>query len=214
LINHLALFSTGTFHQGTVRRSSLFSRYNIKKNDYALKAGLGYFTKTSMIFNIIETYIGVGLYNVDNYWYFVKDTPLEGVESTQAKFWNIFWQLNAAISEERSEFTYALRFAYSHYPHFKFYSTHLNSHYISNYENVWGLNADPVISYSYKWNGFKLNLQTGLSLPLFTAKATRTDTYTFYDTIIKSEDKVDLTSFLARLSLQYTFDFNLKTKNR
>jgi hypothetical protein len=57
--NHLAVFVTGTLNKGTKKRIGLFGdRYNIVKDDYALKYGLGYFKSIKSFFNILETYAG------------------------------------------------------------------------------------------------------------------------------------------------------------
>lgn len=219
----LAVFSTATFNPFTAKRIGLFGdRYNIDKDDYVVKGGLGYFSASqSGWLNVLETYLGVGISQVNNSRYFVNSS-IVGSSVTQAQYGSLFWQLNAGHKTERNELAFAIRLGYSQYQYLRFYDTYPNSsNTMSRYDQVWGVTADPVISYSRRFgqlehNELKFNVQVGLALPVYVTKRNQIDTHTFYDgaTVVQgySEDKVPLSALLGRLSLQYMF--NLNTKNR
>ncbi len=217
--NRLALFSAATLDIGNKKRSTIMgSKYNIEKNDYSLKGGIGYYTKSNKrLFGILEAYLGVGLSKVDNSWYFIDYG--EGVEYTQARYLNVFGQINAGKKRLKSDYAIALRVGYANYTDFDFFYDHPNFRYIqSRYEGVHGLSADPVISYSYCLGKIKLNAQAGLAVPVSKSSATKIDRYTMYDGTsqivdeVRSEENVYLGTVLGRLSVQYTFDFIKKNR--
>jgi len=206
--NHVAIFTTGVLDNDTKKRTSIFgSRFNIEKNDYVLKAGLGYFKKINKprLYNIIESYLGIGLYKVENYWYFIEG-DLCG-DSTMAKYWNIFWQINVCRKEKKQELVFALRVSYNRYDSVNFFSTERNSLYPRNsYKNLAGLSVDPAISYSYRVNRFKFSAQAGLSLPLWWAQAEHV--YTNFDrSIYVSRESVKPAALIGKLSIQYEMNF-------
>lgn len=204
----LALFHTATWVNGSKkRRSIVWDRYNVEKDDYVLKGGLGYFSKTKNgLGSIIEAYVGAGVSKIDNYWYFTGET--DG-EFTQAKYWSIFGQFNIGKRINRSEFAFGLRLNYSQYTDFSFYSNHPYSLGLkSQYDNVRGLSADPVASYSYVFKSFKLNAQAGWAFPLSRASVQKTDRYDFDGTVVSSEEDVLLWSLLGRLSVQYNLNLD------
>ncbi len=215
----LAVFSSATFDNDTKkRRTILGDRYNVDRSDYVLKGGLGYFVKVNNpVFPIIEAYAGAGVSKIDNFWHFKGDA--DG-EITQADYWSLFGQLNAGNKFMKGAYALGLRFAYSQFTHFGFQSTHPNTSYIkSNYINLKGLTADPVLSYSYIVNGFHINAQVGLSVPLVAHSAARTDTHTTYEgttairTIVRTEEEVFLAAALGRLSIQYNLNFSKQDKS-
>ena len=212
----LALFSAATFDNDTKKRISIIGdRYNVDRNDYAIKGGLGYFTKTANPeFPIVEAYIGTGITKVDNYWHFTGDT--DG-EVTQARYWSVFGQFNAGKRVSKSEYGLGLRLNYSQYTDFNFYGTHINSiARKSSYKNLRGLTADPAISAGYNLYGVNINAQVGVAIPLIAPSVERTDTHTTYEgstetkTLMISEEKIRLYSFIGKLSLQYKLNFNKK----
>lgn len=201
-----ALFHTATFDNASKKRISILGdRYNVDRNDYVLKGGLGYFSKTKNgTGSIIEAYAGAGVSKIDNYWYFVGDT--DG-ELTQAKYWTVFGQFNYGKKMMRSDLAFGLRLAYSGYTDFRFYGNHPNTSDIkSNYENLRALTADPVVSYSYNLKRFKLNAQAGWVIPLGFASVQQTNTYHYSGTVTGSDEKVNLWSVLGRLSVQYNLN--------
>lgn len=213
--NHFAVFTTGTLNKGTKRRTSLFGdRYNIVKDDYAFKYGLGYFKATKGFFNVLETYAGYGTYKVDNYWYF-SDDPNLGSTVTQAHQWNVFWQVNAGRKAEKLEYSIAGRVSYSKYNNILFYDTHPNVSYIkSRYENLKGITIEPAFCLGYKVKNVFINVQTGLAIPISKSKVTKIDTHTFPDTtiVVVSSTTEALNAVIARISLQYNFNFRKKGK--
>lgn len=213
---HLAIFTAGTLKKGTDKRTSFWGdRFNIEKDDYALKGGLGYFKATNKrVFDLIELYAGAGRYKVDNYRYYRKNSELDN-DVTKANFWNIFWQFNAVHKIRKHEITAALRLAYSKYTDLQFWSTHPNSSHIrSRFENLWGITAEPAASYSYIFNKLKFNVQAGLAIPLLSVPVTKIDTHTFPDQTIVLKDermiKEVLFAALGRLSVGYNFNFKKK----
>ena len=201
-----ALFHTATFDNGSKRRITILGdRYNVDRNDYVLKGGLGYFFKAKKKeFSIMEVYAGAGLSNIDNYWYYTGET--DG-EFTQARYWTVFGQFNSGKKIRRSELALGLRLAYSQYTNFRFYSNHPNMSYIKcSYENPGGLTVDPVASYSYVLKGFKLNAQVGWAIPLSFSSVQQTSTDDYSGTVVSSEAKFFLWSVLGRLSVQYNFN--------
>ena len=213
---HLALFANGTINNGKYNRTSLFGDgYKIYKNDYAVNGGIGYFTvRNKKKYNFIETYIGFGDNKINNNWYFISFA--ESTEVTKAKYWNLFWQLNAIHKGIKHEKAIAIRLSYSKYTNLEFWDTHPNSAYIkSRYENLWGINVDPVISYSYTPNKLKLNVQAGFSYPLSSVTVTHIDTHTFPTQVITVYDnsgitRIGLFALIGSISLQYNFDFKKK----
>jgi hypothetical protein len=204
--NHFALFTSGTFDKGTKRRISLFGdRYNLKKDDYALKAGFGFFYKPTKTryYNVVEAYGGVGLYRVRNYSYFIDD--YESVDSTMADFWNIFLQINVCRQEKKQELTLALRLAYNKYSEMEFFTYYFATNTSDPrdvYNYLWGITADPVVAYSYKIKELKFNAQLGLSLPLTKARIIQPALYS----------SIGLATLLARIAIQYNFNFSKKNK--
>lgn len=213
LTNHFAVFAAGTLNQGTKRRISFFGdRYNIVKDDHALRLGLGYFKPAKGFFNVLESYAGYGTYKVDNFWYFTGGTD-EGSTVTQARYRNLFWQFNAGRQVDNYEFGVAGRFAYSTYGDLQFYDTHPNSDYIkSRYDHLKGVTFEPAFCFGYKIRELYLNLQTGLAFPLKDVTVIQTDTHTFPDTtiVVVSNRNVLLSGVIARASIQYNFNFKRK----
>lgn len=210
--DRLALFSAATFDNDKKKRISIIGdRYDVKRSDYAIKGGLGYFAKAdNPEFPILEAYLGAGITRVDNYWHFKGDP--DG-EVTQARYWSVFGQLNAGKRVSQSEYGLGLRLTYSQYMDFSFYDTY-SPFTRSSYKNLGGLTADPAISAGYHLYGVSINAQVGVAIPLIAPSVERTDTHTTYEgtaessTVINSEEKVRLFSFIGRLSLQYTLNFN------
>lgn len=210
----LALFSAATFDHDTKKRISIIGdRYDVDRNDYAIKGGLGYFIRTgNPEFPIVEAYVGTGITKIDNYWHFEGDT--DG-EATQAHYWSVFGQFNAGKRVSESEYGLGIRFTYTQYTDFSFYDTYFSSTK-SSYKKLRGLTADPAISAGYTLYGININAQLGVAIPLLAPSAERTDTHTTYEgtaetkTFIKSEEKIRLYSFIGRLSLQYKLNFNRK----
>lgn len=75
----------------------------------------------------------------------------------------------------------------------------------SSYENLKGFTVDPVVSYSYKLKGLKLNAQAGWAIPIGFASVRKVDSYDSRTTV-NSEESVSLWSLLGRLSLQHNFN--------
>ena len=205
--NHLTLFTSGTFDNGTKKRISLFGdRYNLKKEDYAMKAGFGFFAKPTKMryYNVVEAYGGVGIYRVRNYSYFIQD--YESIDSTIADFWNIFLQVNVCRNEKNQELTLALRLAYNKYLDMTFFTYHVTTNISDPGErlkNLWGVTADPVVAYSYKIKAVKFNAQLGLSLPLTRAKIRQPAAYS----------SIGLATILGRIAVQYNFNFSKHKKS-
>ncbi|MCX2741285.1 hypothetical protein [Pontibacter anaerobius] len=210
----LALFSAATFDNDTKKRLSIIGdRYDVDRDDYALKGGFGYFTKTdNPEFPIIEAYVGTGITKINNYWHFKGDT--DG-EATQARYWSVFGQFNAGKRVSESEYGLGLRFTYSQYTDFSFYDTYSSSTK-SSYKSLRGLTADPEISAGYNLYGVIIQAQVGVAIPLLAPLVERTDTHTTYEgtteirTSINSDEKMRLYSLIGRLSLQYKVNFNKK----
>lgn len=209
---HLALFATGTKHPGTARRVSLFGdRINIKKNDYALTGGFGYFFEPEgKRFGLIETYLGVGKFKVDSYWYFPKNLSL-GLNFTEAEYWNLFWQINSTKRIRHHEWTKAFRFAYTNYTHYLDFDEN-EPNYKLKYRNLWGLNIDPAINYSYILNRFKLSAQVGISFPLtsVTVKEYRVNRLNEERLITNGTTRIGLLALFAQIGVKYTFDLKNK----
>ncbi|SIT92548.1 hypothetical protein [Pontibacter indicus] len=214
--NKLALFTAATFDKGTKKRISIIGdRYDVDRNDYTFKGGLGYFSRTdNNEFPLLEAYVGAGITEVDNYWHFKGDA--DG-EVTQARYWSVFGQINAGKRLTKSEYGLGLRLTYAQYTDFNFRNTHPNASATqSNYQNLRGLTADPAISAGYTLYGVNINAQIGVAIPLFAPSVERTDTHISYEgstetkTFRSSEDKIHLYALIGRLSVQYKLNFNQK----
>lgn len=213
--NHIAVFTTGTFHNGTARKISFMAdRFNIKRDDYAVTGGVGYFSnRDRKKITSFETYIGTGTFKIDNYRYFVNSRYPNRI-FLQANYWNLFWQLNAGRKTGRYELVYALRLAYSNYNNYLFYE--MNQDNKTRYKNVWGLTIDPVLSYGYVWREFKFNVQAGLSFPLtgVPVKQYRVNSAQEETLITHRYSKFGLFSLLGRLSIERNFNFSRKTSSK
>lgn len=210
--NRLAIFSTVVLDNDTKKRISIFGdRYNVDRNDFVFKGGLGYFTKTvNPLFPLLEAYLGAGTSKIDNYWYYTGNTY---GNITQARYRSIFGQFNAGKRMLKSNYGIGLRLTYSEYTDFIFYDTN-NTSVKSRYENLRGLTADPAISGGYNLYGFSINAQLGAAFPLFNMLIDRTDTHTYVgaphlNTTINSKgDKAQFFSFIGRLSVQYNLNLD------
>jgi hypothetical protein len=208
--DHFAAFVTGTVNTRTAALPNLFGRtvYDINRNDYALKGGVGFFTATpSRLVHFVESYAGLGTYKVDNYVY-ERERPELGKDYTQARFWNVFWQVQAGRRKGRRESAVALRLAYARYPHFRFRNAYEVGEY--RYENLSGVTLDPVMSQSFVLNRFKINLQAGASIQLGTGRGTEVRTRDSPAGPVVTTEAIPLIkplkAFLCRLALQYNFD--------
>ena len=214
---HFAAFATGTVNARTAALPSLFGPYvyNINRNDHALKGGVGFFTAIpSRLVHFVESYAGLGTYKVDNQVY-NRERPESGRDYTQARFWNVFWQVQAGRRKGRRESAVALRLSYARYPRFQFRDAYQAGDY--RYENLSGFTLDPVMSKSFVLNRFKVNLQAGASLQLGTGRGTEVRTRDSPAGPVVTTQAIPLSkplqTFLCRLSLQYNFDLR-KTGNK
>lgn len=199
LTKNIAVFTTGTLSSGTSKRIGFFGdKFNINKNDYAIKGGIGYFLNLDRNFiNHIESYAGFGNYKVDNFWFFPGERETSGYV-TKAKFWNVFWQFHGTHKVKRHELTGAVRIAYSEYNYLNYKNR--NSNYnlpATSLEGLWGVTIDPVISYSYLLKKLKLNLQAGFSGFSNSVTIPQGNGIT----------KLGLSAPIGRLSVQYNLDF-------
>jgi hypothetical protein len=209
--DYFAAFATGTLKQQTETKPNLFGRdhYAITRNDYALKGGIGVFKSTrSRLVHLLESYAGVGVYKADNY-VFNRDHLERGRNYTQARSWNVFWQFNASSKFGRGEFTAAVRFAYSRYPHLRTWKSYAGGE-TYDYENLGFATVDPVIGQSIVFGRFKMNMQYGLSVLLKEARATEVRTRPAPGGPLITAEKVTIThlmgAVLFRVGLQYNFD--------
>ncbi|CAA9254284.1 MAG: hypothetical protein AVDCRST_MAG56-2137 [uncultured Cytophagales bacterium] len=216
---HFAAFATGTLKQQTEARPSLFggNTYDITRNDYALKAGVGVFKLTrSRVFHLLESYAGLGMYRANNY-VFNREHPEWGRDYTQARFWNVFWQLQASSKFGRAEFTAAVRLAYSRYPHLYTWETDKGADVWDRYENLGFYTVDPVVGKSLVLGRLKLNLQAGLSIVLDKARATEVSSRPSSSGIIVTAERKSIPHLLGavlfRGAVQYNFDLR-KAENR
>jgi len=196
--DHFAVFTTGIINQGAkTRKYALLDSYEITKDDYAFTGGIGYFKKFD--FTILETYLGGGVYNINNHWNFTSNK--ESIEYTEANYLNLFYQINFGKRNEEGLFGIALRVSYSNYKDFIFYDSYIEDE--RNY--VEGLNIftiDPSLFWGIDFKFFYLNLQGGLTVP-FKSNAkvfTKTNLSTTKDDFVFSE-----MSLFGKISLQYFF---------
>ncbi len=218
LSDHLAVFATGTLHNGWSRNRSLLAGMlgghpsYYKKDNQALAGGLGYFWRPDANSSKrFETYVGAGKFYVDVYRESEKGTGYF-ISSVQTGYWSLFWQLSSGRKVKKSEMAAAVRISYSNYDDL-YHKDQGGMYKPSVTEGLWGMHIDPALSYSYLWRSFKFNGQLGFSWPLFkvAAKETRTE-YFLGEEIVTTEverQSVGLAG-LARLSVQYTFDLNHK----
>jgi len=218
LTKHFAVFTTGNLNTGTAKRVSFFGdKFKIHKNDYAVKGGIGYYSATKhKLVNYIESYAGYGKYKVDNFWYFPDEKETSGYD-TKARFWNVFWQINATHKIHKQEFTTALRITYSKYTDLQYRDRYPNAHDLKNtLEGLRGVTIDPVVSYSYLLNKCKFNLQAGVAVFLNSVKVDVVHYQMYANQIIVSKDpgitKVSAGAAIGRLSVEYNFDFRKKNK--
>ncbi|HVK97183.1 MAG TPA: hypothetical protein VM368_05165 [Flavisolibacter sp.] len=201
---HFSFFTAGTYDKGLKRRITILGDpFRIKKNDYAVRAGLGYFKKIDFgVFNILEFMGGAGTYKVQNYWYFTDANPYYELmyrEYTNARFTSLFAQMQMAVKGHAGERALALRFSYSRYRSFAVFDAYY-SNTQTKLQNFWTVNIDPVASYSYYFKRFKLNVQSGVSIPL---KKVRLEPPSIYETVM-------LATVLGRLGIQYNLDLKNK----
>jgi hypothetical protein len=204
LTKHLAVFTTANVNKGRSARRNFFGDwYFIRKDDYAFKAGIGYFTSVDgKLIHQIESYAGYGKYKVHNNRFFKAEPEVYGFE-TNAAFYNIFWQVQATHNSGRCELTAALRLAYSKYSYLQYLNKHPNDMTGTvSIEGIWGRTIDPAIGFSYLFNNFKLNLQLGFS--------------GFSNTITIHQGAgtagYGLDASLGRISIQKNFQFQKRDK--
>lgn len=191
-------------------------RFHLLKDDYVFNAGLGYFSKIdNPLVTIIEAYIGAGTSKVDNYWHFPGNTH---GEYTKAQYRTAFVQLNAGKKVSFGELAFGIRVAYSKYSDFGFYSSHPNTRYITKrYEGLEGMSADPAVSYSYLWKGFKLNAQVGGAIPVFfpSTKFITTHSLNDGDIVFENEERNPrLYSLIGRICVQYNLNLGKKSNKQ
>ena len=204
LTDRFAVFTTVTLNKGKDDRRSIFGNaYSIRKDDYALTGGLGYFKNNSGTFlNHFETLIGLGKYKVDNFQYFPGERDTRGYK-TDAAYWSVYGQVNAIHKVRKHEFAIALRVSYSTYRQLEWLKKDPILTYEKEYfEGLKALSFDPVLSYSYLYRKVKFNAQVGLSTSPNTV-TDQTDTGT---------RGLGLSAFIARFSIQYNFNLKKKLK--
>lgn len=212
---YLAAFAAGTIKQQTEGITSIpaSNDYLRTRDDYVLKAGIGVFKPTrSRLVHILESYAGGGNYNAYNYTYNEK-RPVWGRSYTQAQSWNVFWQFNASSKFGRGQFTAAVRFAYSWYPHLQTWEGAKGGETF-DYKHLGFFTVDPVISQSLVLGRFKVNMQYGFSALLKEPKATevRTRPAPGGPRITAEEKPIQhlMGAVLFRAALQYNFDLRKK----
>lgn len=215
---HWVVFGAATVRNGTARKTFLFGdQYEMVKDDYALRAGIGYFKVFPLAWlNVWEMYAGAGSYKVDNYWYFVATDPMfPSTDVTKTRFRNYFWQINGSHKTDRHELAFALRLAHSVYDPVLYYNTHQNTGNLKNLiYGLQGTTLDPAVSYSYKWNRFKFNVQFGVSLPYSSSIVQDVSTNIFTDTtIVRAKSyRMPLTTVVGKVGVQYMIDLRGKRK--
>ncbi len=203
----LAIFTTATFDNFTNRKPALFwsDNYYVQRNDYVVRGGLGYFTSIDMKhLPVLEIYAGAGTSKINNYVYF--ENP-DNRDVTQARYQTVYLQANVGINQAKwIDFAIGTRIAYSHYSDFSFYGPHPYSPGIisGNYNNLWGVTAEPVFSLGFKYKGIKLDGQLGGAIFLFGPKVDNK-----YDAW-GDEDTIVLDALLGRISLQHNLNFSKK----
>lgn len=209
--NHLAFFSTATLDQRTYTRTRLFGGLYKQYNDnFALQGGVGYFSQTKYRrLNWVEWYAGAGVTNVNNSQHSV-DFP-EDEECIKARYWTTFSQLNIGKKGVKGELVFGVRLAYSRYLDFTYYDAYQRG-LSYQYENLQGITLEPVISYGYRWKGFKAAIQGGFAAPLFAPKArlrtTQPTAATPVITVLR--EQMPLAALIGRISLHYRLDLRKK----
>ncbi|RNI23437.1 hypothetical protein [Rufibacter latericius] len=179
----------------------------VRKN-YNIGAGLGFLLPRKNPENVAEVYLGVGKFYVDN----AKFAPSsdDDYNTTQADYWKLFIQLNYIKVKEKVEFGGLLRVPYNRYTNYEFAEVwNTNVRIDRGFENVKGVNLEPVASFSLKKNNVKLNLQAGYSLPIiksqerpyFIEETNRQKV--FYP---GNDYKTKMSGFIGSINLQYNLN--------
>lgn len=204
LSNRLALFATGGLANGTYTGQSVYgTSFRSKKDNYSVAGGIGYlFSPTTTPGNVFELFVGGGKYESDNYQY--THRYRDGGTETYASYWSMFGQFNAITKTGKVELGAALRLAYNNYSDLKYAHKLIAPYAIYSVNDLWSLNAEPVLSISYMIKKVKLNAQGGISWPLISGNNTPyyIDPYT-QEFKEDTGTKIGVGSLIGSINLQY-----------
>lgn len=205
---HFVLFSTASRNNWATTKAALLDGYfRIKRNDYSIQGGAGYFySLASNGEKQLGLIAGAGYFEADNYWYFTDS--YDYIEFTKASYHTIFLQLNYLIKKRKHEFTYGARLEYIGYNNFLFYDVGPSMSSIqSRYYDVRTINLEPVINYSFLFHQFKISLQGGFSYPINNPYVEKKDfeMWTNPPTVSNpTTEQFYCAAFIGSISFQYT----------
>ncbi len=157
-----AVFATGNMNiwsRTKLNILSLASDYKVEKNDYAITGGLMRFKNYDN--KLLESYVGYGFAEVDNYWHFVSRTDPR--DFVVAKYSSLFFQTNFGWIFEPFAFGPTGQISCSYYHDF----LHIDNKGVqTRYDNRIILSLDIGLFMSYSFNGLNINMQIGSALPI------------------------------------------------
>lgn len=197
------------------KRTTVFSAYGIQNNNTYKTLRVGYFKDPKVNWlNRFETYVGYSHSTIDNYWSFLEFEPGDA-EYAKASYNSIFIGTDLSWDDQYVEFSTSLRFNCYRYDSLLFYQPEPYSYYPTSYvDGLRGINFELILSVGFRYKGFKLFLQGGLSIPVSAPYAIQTDispsstgTYT-----VSHRERLQSGSVISRLGLQFTSGSKKKAK--
>jgi hypothetical protein len=215
---HLFVFASNTFNKGERHNANdaldiFYIPYNIFTDDRAVSYGIGYFKKKRGFLNVLELMAGYGNYTVSNHWYYVNN-PKKG-EITNAGYWSPFAQINIGRNSKYYELGLSGRLSYINYTYMRFMDLDTTSSYKKHtYEDLKGINFDPVVHFGGGIKRLFIDVQAGFSIAVFTSNIKNIEeSVTFNQRTISQRIMYPPngpSGIIARLSLQYHLNFTRK----
>ncbi|TAH04278.1 MAG: hypothetical protein EAZ15_01230 [Sphingobacteriales bacterium] len=209
LTNHFAVFATGLTNVGTFHRQQIMgSGYNVMVENNSYSGGIIYFTKLKK--NVVfETAFGFGKFRTFNNRNF--DTYFPTI--TASNYWNAFNQLSLTKTNGNFDFGISNRFSYNKYEKHEILHFYAFSRQV--YNDLYSFNIEPVFNLNYNVQKIKFGLQLGLSVPIITDYKNVINyelSSDFVQLYSSNSDELTFLNYIARLSLQYSFDLGHKKK--
>ena len=215
ITNYLCILLAYGENKRYEQRSTILDVYGIQNNNSYKTARIGYFKNIKKPWlSKIETYLGYSHAKIDNYWSFLEFDPAYA-EYAKADYTSVFIGTDAIFESKRFELSFSGRFNSYKYSSFIFYEMHPYAYYTtSSVEGLKGINFDLISGSGIKYKGFRLLIQTGISVPISSPYASQTDTYpsNMGTSAVVHKEKFQLGQFIFRLGLQFNSGYKKGNK--
>lgn len=163
LLNRFAVFVSATYNPFEFsylgKESILRTRYHYKYDNLSSAFGIGYYKSgIKGIVNVVDAQLGFGYSSHNRYSYALYEGFFD--KQREYDYSKIFLQLSATKVFEHFDLSLALRTTYANFGNFIEYEVGGNESFETQDIDS-QLYFEPMIGGSYKYRGFKLNLQVG-----------------------------------------------------